>query len=148
MADINSTCDYIALTNTDQAANICEKYGYGVDANNPQHVSDTLVGIISENEMPVLKEILSIHPDKDVIVEMFGTPRGNNRLNACGACNPIQNYDRYQSFYGIGGSPGATGSSWSGEKHLMPSMISMQTNTILIVGIVVIGAALIFKHKN
>ena len=143
--NIIDMCDYIATVNTDEAVALCEKYEYSVDDSNPQHIADTMVEICGANGKNALKEVVSIHPDKQVILDAFNQRTPQAKYNACGSCqgvNPALNgYNRFQSFYATGDTPTKDDSQGS-----FANMISMQTNTILVIGLLVIGGALIYKN--
>jgi hypothetical protein len=51
---------------------------YGVSAKNPQDAVLKINNIISKKGDPALKELVSIHPDRELILE--------NYSNACGSC--------------------------------------------------------------
>ena len=143
-------CDYIATLNPNESIALCEKYEYNVDETNPQHISDTMQEICSQDGQSALIKVLNIHPDKQVILDAFNSRSNQSKYNAkgnnCNGCklavggNPTMNeYGRYQSFYSAAGDGTA-------NQGTFQSMISMQTNTILVIGLLVIGGALIYKN--
>ena len=147
--NINDMCNYIASVNPEDAIAFCEYYEYNVDASNPQHISETMAAICDDNGKVALKDALSIHPDKQAILDAFNQRTNQSKFNACGGCqgaiNPALNgYGRYQSFYANGDSNANTNKDYS--HGVFSNMISMQTNTILVLGLIVVGGALLFKN--
>ncbi len=66
---------YIAANNPYIAKTICHKYGYNVTgANSAKDLAYCMHQLVAEEGEPAFKDIMMHHPDKDVIVEMFGTP--------------------------------------------------------------------------
>ena len=61
---------YIAENNPDEAYEICKKYGY-FNINSIEELADALKSIVAENGQQPLEEILNIHPEKEVILEIF-----------------------------------------------------------------------------
>ena len=140
-------CEQIAIGNTINAVDLCNRYGYSVDETSPTHIAETLNGIIEENpNKQTLKEVCNIHPDKDLILELFQPENKKIKLNACGSCKQnsmITDYNRIPLFSATGNSNSTTDSNGT-----FKNMISMQTNTILILGVVIIGVAILYKQKN
>ena len=61
---------YIAENNPDAAYEICKKYGY-FNINSMEELADSLKSIVAEQGQGSLEEILNIHPEKEVILEIF-----------------------------------------------------------------------------
>jgi len=60
---------YIAQNNPDAAYEICKKYGY-FNVQSFEDLAASLQSIVAEHGESSLKEVLDIHPDKEVILEM------------------------------------------------------------------------------
>lgn len=60
---------YIAQNNPDAAYEVCKKYGY-FNVQSFEDLAASLQGIVAEHGESALKEVLDIHPDKEVILEM------------------------------------------------------------------------------
>lgn len=60
---------YIAEMNPDAAYEVCQRNGFG-DIYSNQELSDTLQVIAAQGEGG-LKEVLSAHPDKEVLIEIY-----------------------------------------------------------------------------
>jgi hypothetical protein len=61
---------YIAENNPDAAYEICKKYGY-FNVQSIEELATCLQDIVSKNGQYSLQEILEIHPEKEVILELF-----------------------------------------------------------------------------
>jgi hypothetical protein len=62
--------NYIANSNPDAANRICEKYGY-YQVSNTDELAYVLNNIVATEGEEPFKEIMEIHPDKEVILEFF-----------------------------------------------------------------------------
>jgi hypothetical protein len=60
---------YIAEMNPDQANGFCESKGYY--SSDLEELAMNLQQIVAENGKIALKKIMELHPDKEVIVELF-----------------------------------------------------------------------------
>ncbi len=144
MADTILMCEHIAIGNPIQASELCYKYGYSVDETSPQHIAETLTSVLAENNNEeTLKDVCNLHPDKKLILELFQPENKYAKLNACGDCKHrgdlmMRNYERYPYF-------NATGASNTSDKGVLQNIISMQTNTILVIGVILIGGAILLK---
>ena len=61
---------YIAQLSPDAANSLCKEYGY-YDISNQAELSYCLRKIVADEGEPALKKIMELHPDKDVILELF-----------------------------------------------------------------------------
>lgn len=61
---------YIAQTSPDAANSICKKYGY-TQVQSISELAYCMKRIVAEKGEDGLKEILELHPEKDVILELF-----------------------------------------------------------------------------
>ena len=62
--------DYIANVNPDAANSVCKKYGY-YQIENLEELSWCLRQIVADNGEESLKKIMELHPEKEVILELF-----------------------------------------------------------------------------
>ena len=60
----------IATNSPDEANNICRKYGY-YQIQSVGELAFTLQQVVRDEGEKALKEIMELHPDKDVILELF-----------------------------------------------------------------------------
>ena len=65
-----SVYKYIAELNPSQANDLCLQQGLP-DASNTDELANNLVAIVAQNGELALKKIMELHPDKDLILEMF-----------------------------------------------------------------------------
>lgn len=71
--DTNIIYQYIVEADPYAAKAICNKYGYSLaNATGPADIAACLEDIVGANGQPAFLEILALHPDKDVILEVFG----------------------------------------------------------------------------
>jgi hypothetical protein len=61
---------YIAYTNPDAALELCGKYGY-YQIQNEEELANCLKDIVARKGENGLKDIMELHPDKDVVLELF-----------------------------------------------------------------------------
>lgn len=61
----------IAQSNPDAAYEVCKNYGY-FDIVNLDELAHCLQTIVAQNGETGLKEVMTLHPDKDVLIELFG----------------------------------------------------------------------------
>lgn len=142
-------CEYICIANPDGAVDMCEKYGYSVDANDKDHVTSTLIDIVDNNaDDSTLKNLVAIHPDKNLIID--ASSLSSKRMNACGSCanytpcredRMIQRYNRVPLFNAIGDE----GQKNNSKIH---DVISNQTNTLLLIGVLAVGVAILIKQNK
>lgn len=157
MSDVTLMCEYVAMINRDKAASLCKSYGYEVDDTNHNHISNTLVEIIATIGDKATKDVFDIHPDKEVIVSTFSVPKrinynkkmSYNQWNRNNDNNVVTHYSK-PPFYPASGNVGLHTSTFpsqsTNENNSFNAIINMQTNTILIIGVIFIGAVLLFKN--
>jgi hypothetical protein len=61
---------YIAENNPDAAFEVCKKYGY-FKINSIDELANCLQNIVAQDGEGSLKEVMELHPDKDVLIELF-----------------------------------------------------------------------------
>lgn len=144
MSNAELMCQYISMANTNGAVGVCEKYGYSVDFNDLNHITYTLLDIIAnEDNDAIVRDITNIHPDKGLILSQYNSDK-NNRLNACGDCRAtkmMQGYNQVPVFNAIGEE------KKENTDNKIYSIISNQTNTLLLIGLVGISIAILYKTK-
>lgn len=68
---------YIAISRPDAANDLCRKFGYDVaNANDEVGLANCLKQLVALEGEPALQELAILHPDKDLILEMFSQPMG------------------------------------------------------------------------
>jgi len=61
---------YIAESNPDAANEVCKKYGY-FQINSLDELGTCLQNIVAQNGEDGLKDVMDLHPDKEVLFELF-----------------------------------------------------------------------------
>ena len=121
---------YIAQSNPDAANEVCKKYGY-FEIENLDELSYCLQTIVAQNGESSLQEVLAMHPDKEVLLEIFEKKKDESVVEAvitpvptdC-SCNTSKNADG------------------------VPSASVNQTNTYIIVGALIVSLAIIAMNKK
>lgn len=83
---------YIADNNPAFAKGICQKYGYGVvGVKSKADLGICLQSLIAQEGEPALMDVMNAHPDKEIILEMFGKHKesysnadGSGEKGGCG----------------------------------------------------------------
>jgi hypothetical protein len=133
---------YIAENNPDEAYEICKKYGY-FNINSMEELADALKSIVAEQGQDSLEEILNIHPEKEVILEIFDKKKEIDT-------KPIEEviqlmFDKNKPIEkdcGCMKSADATPSTPSA-----PSPVVNQTNTYILVGALIVSIAILSMKK-
>lgn len=63
--------EYIACNAPSQCHAICDKYGFEAMAQSPQDMADCMEQLVAEVGEPAMRDLVSLHPDKDLIMETF-----------------------------------------------------------------------------
>jgi hypothetical protein len=64
---------YVAINSPAESVSILNKYGYQVPASaGPDQIASALEELVSADGATPLYDILSYHPDKDIILEVYG----------------------------------------------------------------------------
>jgi hypothetical protein len=133
---------YIAENNPDAAYEICKKYGY-FNINSIEELADALKSIVAEKGQDSLEEILNIHPEKEVILEIFDKKKVIDT-------KPIEEviqlmFDKnkpVEKDCGCMKSADAVPSMPSA-----PSPVVNQTNTYILVGALIVSIAILSMKK-
>lgn len=127
--------DHITNNNPNAAAAICNKWGYPVSS--IDEIPETLYQIAQRFQADGLKDIFEIHPEKDVIIELYAQPVPN-----CGKCAQLN-----QGFVRTNQADGGT-STMQAPTHL-PSNYNissvLETNKLLVIAIVTIAGIFLLK---
>lgn len=137
--------NYIAANNSGPAKAVLDKFGYDASSVDTVEVLGAgLATMVKENGEPALKDLLSIHPDKEVIVQEFApasaaipSPTGKTGCG-CGGCKGGSN--ALESYLNKVGAPAPSnnGSNAMNVQH---------GNMLLIGGILILAVAIIVtKH--
>jgi hypothetical protein len=140
---------YYIATNDEQAArDLCEKYGY--ECYDIDDVSAALMEI-STSDDEGFKDVMSLHPEKNLLVEMFSGNKGFNSSHkesnkGCKRCKLDGMLVHTNQADGTTATAAPVTAPVSQSQTLTALL---QTNTFLVIGIVaMIGAAIMIYNKN
>jgi|GEM_PF-827520 len=129
--------DYIANVNPDAANSICKKYGY-YQIENLEELAFCLRQIVADNGEESLKKIMELHPEKEVILELFEVKPEPKKEEV--SSTPIMMNADGNKDCGCGcGYRNADGSASSG--------IASQTNMIILVAAMIVSISIISMKK-
>lgn len=124
MEQVLTTNEYIAINAPEEAVNVLAKYGLSPVTNDSRHITRALDIMINENGDPALKDLMSVHPDKEFILHYNQQPVVNMPAE-----NPAKDH---------GGNAGEVMHNFGGMRV---------SNTMLIVGAIFIGALIISRNN-
>lgn len=129
---------YIAETNPYAAKSVCHSLGYKIsNVKTSEDLGNCLKKIVAQEGEEGFKKVMEHHPDKDVLMELFGKPEkeymnasGNESGCRCGYHHPMgQHHEHYLSFDGKSEAKSA----------------SLQANTFIIAAALILAVAVIAK---
>jgi len=125
---------YIAESNPDACYEICKKYGFFQVAD-LNEMSETMQTIVGKGNEEALKDIMDLHPDKGVILELF-EKRENGAMTKA-ECDTKLNADglRFRRRRMMMGADASKGSA-------------SQTNTYILVGAIIVALAIVSSIKK
>lgn len=135
-----SFIQYITESNPDAAAQLCQNHGM-----QPQSMDDIAQGlmiIIDDQGDSGLKNVLALHPDKDVIIENFTS--GNNYRNASGNCG-CGNCKLASMLVKTNQASGGTSTMAPQGFH---NQQNNNSNNLLIIGVIALTVIAVIIHKN
>lgn len=133
---------YISENNPDAAYEICKKYGY-FNIQSIEELANALQDIVAEHGQDSLQEILEIHPEKDVILEVFDkkkveeAPLEELIQKIFDKNKPVERQKRDCSC--MKNADAAVSNT--------PSPVVNQTNTFILVGALIVSLAIISMKK-
>jgi hypothetical protein len=131
---------YIAQNNPDESYQICQKYGY-FEVADIDEMSDILAQIVANQGESALKEILSLHPDREVILEVYSPKPYSRPLQFAGESEnlpsnvSLERNPLAQKYFN------ADGETQGGNK------LVNQTNLYILVGAMIVSLAIISIKK-
>ncbi len=130
---------YISQNSPDESYAICQKYGY-FEIANLEEMSDTLAQIVASQGESAFKEILTLHPDKEVILEVYSPKPYSRPLQFTGDENlpsnvSLERNPLAQKYFN------AEGETQGGNK------LVNQTNLYILVGAMIVSLAIISIKK-
>jgi hypothetical protein len=126
--------EYIAKTNPMGAKSVIQQFGYRVV--DGRRMGDNLRMLVAQEGEPALRAIAELHPDKDLILEVFAPKSGD-----CG-CKKTESF--------LGADSTLTSAVLNNNQQQVQSdstKLAMQTNAMLIVATIIIASAIIVTRK-
>jgi hypothetical protein len=139
---------YIAENNPDAAYEICKKYGY-FNINSMEDLADSLKSIVAEQGQDSLEEILNIHPEKEVILEIFDKKKVVEEKPLEDIIQKIFDKNKpVEKDCGCMKSADASPSLPFSKVEEKPSAVVNQTNTYILVGALIVSIAILSMKKQ
>jgi hypothetical protein len=131
---------YIAENNPDASYEVCKKYGY-FNIQSIEELATALQSIVAENGQDSLEEILEIHPDKEVILEVFKKKVDEKPIEEVlqsifDKNKPVEKEKDCSCMKNADGS----------ASNASPNVVG-QTNTFILVGALIVSIAIISMKK-
>jgi hypothetical protein len=123
--------EYIARNNPIGAKRVIESFGYVVTQ--PKKMGDNLRMLVAQEGHPALKAVVDLHPDKDLILEVFGNSQS---LKATG-----------DNFYGADGLLQSAVLNNNQQQTDSNNKMVLQTNTLIVALSLLVVAGLILKNR-
>lgn len=129
--------DYIANNNPHEAKQLCESFGYTIT--NPRSMSHNLKMLVNQEGEVALKPLMELHPDKEILVDYFGTKTKEKKSKDCGCGGCKSNYSSFAPFEAYLNASG---------KETDAKTLATNTNTIIFASALVLAVAIIFKNDK
>lgn len=122
--------EYIARNNPSGAKRVIESFGYVVTQ--PKKMGDNLRMLVAQEGEPALKAVVDLHPDKDLIIEVFGNNQGKATAD---------------NFFGADGLLQSAVLSNNQQQNDSNNKMVLQTNTLIVALSLLVVAGLILKNR-
>ncbi len=122
--------EYIARNNPSGAKRVIESFGYVVTQ--PKKMGDNLRMLVAQEGEPALKAVVDLHPDKDLIIEVFGNNQGKATAD---------------NFFGADGLLQSAVLSNNQQQNDSNNKMMLQTNTLIVALSLLVVAGLILKNR-
>ena len=130
-----SVYKYIADSDPNNTKMVIESFGYEIT--DSRNLGKSLAELIHNVGEPALKKAMEIHPDKDIILEYFGSEK-QGATCSCASCSK----NKEHHYLNASGNETATSGSQT-NTHTM----AQQTNVIIGVSALLIIAGLLLKNR-
>lgn len=127
----------IANRNPSGAKAVINSFNYEIT--DSRDLAKSLDQLVYKEGIPALKQIMAIHPDKDIILEFFGGEKPAKKGCGCGGACSGKN-DQFSNING-----GAILDQKEPQKD-HSTILAHQTNAIIIVAALFVATALIIKR--
>ena len=133
-----SVFKYIADNNPEGSAMVIESFGYKI--NDRSNLGKSLSELVTNVGEPALREVMDIHPDKAIILELNSVEASKKGVScSCSSCKSRAGHDNYLN---------ASGNETPATTSQNSTILAHQTNTILIVATVLVVTALLLNKKQ
>jgi hypothetical protein len=133
---------YISQNNPDGAYEICKKYGY-FDVQTLDELSYCLQDIVSTKSEEGLSDVLSIHPEKDVILELY-----QKKVESEPTSEPIKPLQTTMPTPILPDTSSDCSCNMKNAEGTQVSSVVNQTNTYILVGALIVSIAIISMKKS
>lgn len=134
MSDFND----IARRNPKGAEMVITSFGYEII--DRRDLGRSLNELVSSEGENALRKVMEVHPDKDLILELFANDKKEQKGCSCGSCMHKSMSDMH--YLNASGAQATQASQTASSNTL-----AHQTNAILVVSALFIATALIIKNK-
>lgn len=135
---------YVAESNPSSAVQVINSFGY--DVTNNSDLGRSLSELVAEVGEPAFKKVMDMHPDKDVILELYSS-NGSDKEKGCGCdvCKNRARNDEYISYLNATGNGTFADEKQTSSNATNTHLLANQTNVILVVSALFIATALLLK---
>jgi hypothetical protein len=137
---------YVADSNPNGSVQVINSFGY--DVTDTSNLGKSLSELVSEVGEPAFKKVMDLHPDKDVILELYASNdddiKKKDKECGCDSCKNKAKNDEYISYLNATGN-GKFADEKQNNSTTNTHLLANQTNVILVVSALFIATALILK---
>jgi len=129
--------EYIARSNPQGARMVIQQFGYRITDN--RKMGDNLRMLVAQEGEPALREIAKLHPDRDLILEVFNEPKEEKPCS----CKDKDNFIGADATL----SSAVLANNQQQNQASDSTKLAMQTNTLVFLASALIITALIVNKK-
>jgi hypothetical protein len=129
--------EYIARSNPQGARMVIQQFGYRITDN--RKMGDNLRMLVAQEGEPALREIAKLHPDRDLILEVFNEPKEEKPCS----CKDKENFLGADATL----SSAVLANNQQQNQASDSTKLAMQTNTLVFLATAIIVTALIVNKK-
>jgi hypothetical protein len=129
--------EYIARSNPQGVRMVIQQFGYRITDN--RKMGDNLRMLVAQEGEPALREIAKLHPDRDLILEVFNEPKEEKPCS----CKDKENFLGADATL----SSAVLANNQQQNQASDSTKLAMQTNTLVFLATAIIVTALIVNKK-
>lgn len=141
---MNGVFSLIANENPDAANQICAQYGYDT-CESQDEMAASLQEISNEYGVPAFKQIMAIHPDKDIILDLF---RSTTQAPGCANCHRMDTALHQTNTISAANGTAGTMAPSNNTNQQQSYWQLVETNKLLVIGLVTGIVAVIFFNRQ